>query len=55
MKIYDNRIKLLKIEIENLQNQIKIAESANKPAFAKRLNIMLKSQRKKLNEWIMLS
>lgn len=55
MKNYDNRIKLLKIEIENLKKQIKTAEDGNRPAFAKRLNIILKSQRKKLDEWIMLS
>tara|TARA_B100000035_G_C20960294_1_gene536215 strand:+ start:849 stop:1013 length:165 start_codon:yes stop_codon:yes gene_type:complete len=52
MKKYDNRIKKLKIEIEELELKIAKAISCNKPAFAKRLEIMRERKVMKLERWI---
>jgi len=52
MKKYDNRIEKLKIEIEELELKIAMAINSKKPAFAKRLSIMLEQQQDKLEKWL---
>ena len=52
---YDNRINKLRMDIESLELQIASAVHQRKPAFAKRLNIILESQKQKLEKWLNLS
>tara|TARA_B100001564_G_C20293372_1_gene513614 strand:- start:242 stop:406 length:165 start_codon:yes stop_codon:yes gene_type:complete len=51
MKKYENRIQKLKIEIEQLEFKIARAVNAGRPALAKRLQLMLEKENKKLESW----
>jgi len=52
MKKYDNRIQKLKIDIEELEIKIAQAVHQNKSARAKRLNMILEKENKKLERWL---
>tara|TARA_R110001583_G_scaffold156370_5_gene308084 strand:- start:280 stop:444 length:165 start_codon:yes stop_codon:yes gene_type:complete len=52
MARYRNRIDKLKIDIEELETKIVKAVSNNRPAMAKRLNMILKKQKVKLESWL---
>lgn len=52
MKNYSNRIIRLKIEIEELELKIAKAVNENKPAFAKRLSVILEKEKEKLERWL---
>lgn len=51
MRKYENRIQRLKIDINELEYKIAKAVKDNKPAFAKRLNMILEEQKRKLQRW----
>lgn len=51
MRKYDNRIERLKIDIHELEFKIAKAIQEKKPAFAKRLNMILEEQKRKLQRW----
>lgn len=52
MKNYTNRINRLKIDIEELELKIARAVNQNKPAFAKRLSVILEREKEKLQRWL---
>ena len=52
MKKYTNRINRLKIDIEELEFKIAQAVNQKKPAFAKRLSLILEMKKQKLERWL---
>ena len=54
MKDYSNRINRLKIDIELLEEKIRIANENNRPAYSKRLKKMLEKENEKLEKWLKL-
>ena len=55
MKKYNNRIQALKLEIEKILVDIKLAENNNKIHYAKRLKKIVEIKEEKINKWIKLS
>jgi len=55
MKIRSKSINKLKLEIQDLEEQIKNAETQNRKAFASRLNKIKSIKEKKLENWILNS
>lgn len=49
---YENRIQRLKVDIQELEYKIAKAINEQKPAFAKRLEILLNKEKKKLERWL---
>ncbi len=52
MKKYNNRIHALKIEIEKMWLDIKLAENNNKVQYAKRLRKIVEMKEQKVDKWI---
>jgi len=52
MARYKNRIDKLKIDIEELEIKIAKAVHNNRPAMAKRLNMILEKEKIKLERWL---
>mgnify|MGYP001442821188 CR=1 FL=1 len=52
MAKYEKRIRKLQMEIQELEHKIAVADSVNKPAYAKRLNMILAQQKIKLERWL---